>query len=116
MNWKERMREVLAFRDQREWAQFHNPKELVSGLGIEVSELAELFLWKTPSELEHELESEAFRGRVADELADIQVFVMYLVERLGLDLDRAIIDKLRKNDEKYPADKARGVATKYTDL
>ena len=116
MNWKERMREVLAFREERDWAKFHHPKELVSGLGIEVSELAELFLWKTRSELEQALEGETFRSRVADELADIQVFVMYLAESLGIDLDQAIVDKQRKNAEKYPVEKARGVATKYTEL
>jgi len=116
MNWAARMKDVLSFRDEREWEQFHHPKELVSGLSIEVGELAEHFLWKTREETDEALKDSSFRRRVSNELADVQVFVMYLVERLGVDIDEAILIKLRENAEKYPVEKSRGRADKYTDL
>lgn len=102
------IRQIVEFRDKRNWAQFHNPKDLALGLSIEAAELNELFLWKKPEE--------ADPARVREELADILIFVLMLLEKYGLDLEEIVQEKLAANAEKYPADKARNSAAKYTDL
>ena len=102
------IRQIVEFRDQRNWAQFHNPKDLALGLSIEAAELNELFLWKKPEE--------ADPARVREELADILIFALMLLEKYGLDLEKIVQEKLAANAEKYPADKARNSAAKYTDL
>ena len=102
------IRQIIEFRDKRNWAQFHNPKDLALGLSIEASELNELFLWKKPEE--------ADPARVREELADVLIFALMLLEKYGLDLEKIVLKKLAANEEKYPADKARNSAAKYTDL
>jgi NTP pyrophosphatase (non-canonical NTP hydrolase) len=102
------IRQIVEFRDQRNWAQFHNPKDLALGLSIEAAELNELFLWKKPEE--------ADPARVREELADVLIFALMLLEKYGLDLEEIVQEKLAANAEKYPADKARNSAAKYTDL
>jgi len=102
------IRQIVEFRDQRNWAQFHNSKDLALGLSIEAAELNELFLWKKPEE--------ADPARVREELADILIFALMLLEKYGLDLEEIVQEKLAANAEKYPADKARNSAAKYTDL
>jgi len=102
------IRQIVEFRDQRNWAQFHNPKDLALGLSIEAAELNELFLWKKPEE--------ADPARVREELADILIFALMLLEKYGLDLEEIVQKKLAANEEKYPADKARNSAAKYSDL
>ena len=102
------IRQIVEFRDKRNWAQFHNPKDLALGLSIEAAELNELFLWKKPEE--------ADPARVREELADILIFALMLLEKCGLDLEEIVQEKLAANAEKYPADKARNSAAKYTDL
>ena len=107
---------VLRFRDERDWDQCHQPKELVAGLQIEAAALAELFLWKTSDEVELEMRDEDFRERLADELADVQTFLLYLAHASQVDLDEAVRAKLAKNAKKYPVEKARGSARKYDQL
>jgi dCTP diphosphatase len=107
---------VIAFRDQRDWKQFHLPKDLALGLSVEAGELAELFLWKTKAEIETALQEQKFRGRLADELADVLVFLLYLAESSGIQLGEAVLAKMEKNGQKYPVEKARGSSTKYTEL
>jgi NTP pyrophosphatase (non-canonical NTP hydrolase) len=102
------IRQIVEFRDKRNWAQFHNPKDLALGLSIEAAELNELFLWKKSEE--------ADPVRVREELADILIFALMLLEKYGLDLEKIVQEKLASNAEKYPADKARNSAAKYTDL
>jgi len=102
------IRQIVEFRDQRNWAQFHNSKDLALGLSIEAAELNELFLWKKPEE--------ADPARVREELADILIFALMLLEKYGLDLEEIVQKKLAANAEKYPTDKARNRAAKYTDL
>ncbi len=102
------IRQIIEFRDKRNWAQFHNPKDLALGLSIEAAELNELFLWKKPEE--------ADPVRVREELADVLIFVLMLLEKYGLNLEEIVREKLAANEEKYPADKARNSAAKYTDL
>ena len=105
---------LIRFRDERNWAQFHNSKDLAIALAIEAAELNEVFLWKKDSEVE-EVERQD-RQRIADELADILVYALMCAHRNGFDVEQIIRDKMRKNGEKYPVEKARGRATKYTEL
>lgn len=102
------IQQIVEFRDKRNWAQFHNPKDLALGLSIEAAELNELFLWKKSEE--------ADPARVREELADVLIFVLMLLEKYGLNLEEIVREKLAANEEKYPADKARNSAAKYTDL
>ena len=105
------MNEILnrlrQFRDDRDWGQFHNPKDLAP-LSIESGELLEEFLWKTPEE--------ADTDRVRDELADVFAFAFLLADSYDFDVKQIVMDKINKNEQKYPVEKARGTARKYTDL
>lgn len=108
---------AIRFRDERDWAQFHTPKDLALGLTIEAGELAELFLWKTREQATAALRGDlAFRQRLAEELADVQIYLLYLAQAGGMDLAEAVRAKLAANAAKYPVEKARGNAAKYTEL
>lgn len=106
-----RMREFVAERD---WDQFHSPKNLVMAMSVEVAELMEHFQWLS-IEAADDLD-EATRAEVADEIADVQIYLVRLADRLGIDILAASELKFAKNAEKYPAEKARGRSTKYRDL
>ena len=112
----ELQRDAIRFRDDRDWRQFHRLKDLAMGLGIEASELAELFLWKDEQESRASLEDAAFRRRLADEMADVQIFLLYLAEASGISLPSAVRAKLEVNAAKYPVEKSRGNARKYDEL
>ena len=99
---------VLRFRDARDWAQFHNAKDLAAGLSIEAGELLEQFLWKQPKD--------ADPVKVKEELADVLIFALLLAHEQKIDLAQAIKEKLAQNDAKYPVDKAKGKSTKYDQL
>ncbi|KAA3611703.1 MAG: nucleotide pyrophosphohydrolase [Planctomycetota bacterium] len=107
---------VVAFRDQRDWAQFHQPKDLALGLGIEAGELGELFLWKKEDEVEALLQDPQYRQKLSHELADVQVYLLLLAERTKIDLGQAVVEKMNLNEAKYPVEKARGNARKYTEF
>lgn len=100
--------ELRKFRDERDWAQFHNPKDLAIALSIEAGELLELYLWK-PAE-------NADPDKVKDELADVFAYAFMLADKYGLDVAQIMRDKLAKNELKYPVDKAKGNAKKYHEL
>lgn len=100
--------ELVRFRNERDWAQFHNPKDLAIGLSIEASELLELFLWKGPEEAKLE--------KVKEELADVFAFGLLLAENYGLDIKEIVLEKIQKNSEKYPVEKAKGTSKKYNEL
>ena len=104
---------VLAFRDARDWKQFHTLKNLAAGLAIEAGELQELLLWKTDEQANAFARGDG-KEPLAEELADCMIFILYLAKMLELDLHEAVMSKLDKNDLKYPADRARGRADKYT--
>ncbi|MGA9651484.1 nucleotide pyrophosphohydrolase [Pedobacter sp.] len=99
---------LLKFRDERDWAQFHNPKDLALALNIEAAELLELFLWKDPSE--------ANVDKIKEELADVFSYAILLAEKYKLDIKEIILDKIQLNQAKYPVDKAKGSAKKYNEL
>ena len=99
---------LLEFRREREWEQFHLPKELAMALSIEAGELLELFLWRaheTPDEVMVDL---ARMEKIREEVADILIYLMFLSHDLGIDLPAAIASKLVKNEEKYPISEYRG--------
>lgn len=105
--------QILTFMRDRDWEQFHTPKNLVLALTGELGELAEHFQWVTDSEA---LElSEIKRSAVADEIADIQIYLLLLSSRLGINIPEAVEQKMAANTEKYPADKVRGSARKYNE-
>ena len=97
---------LLAFRDERDWEQFHTPKNLALALSVEVAELNELFLWKNEGDRVDE-------SRVAEELADVLAYVIYLANRYDLDLPTIMERKIELNALKYPVGESRGNATKY---
>jgi NTP pyrophosphatase (non-canonical NTP hydrolase) len=99
---------LLKFRNERDWEQFHNPKDLALAISIESAELLELFLWKKADE--------ANADKVKEELADIFSFAFLLAEKYGFDVKDIVLEKIRMNGEKYPVDKAKGTAKKYDEL
>ncbi len=106
---------ALRFRDERDWGQFHTPANLAKGLVVEAAELLEHFLWSRGA-AEEATAAEKRKDALADELADVAVFLIYLAHDLQIDLNSAIQKKLAKNGEKYPVAKAKGSAVKYTEL
>jgi NTP pyrophosphatase (non-canonical NTP hydrolase) len=109
-------KEVVGFRDERDWKQFHDPKNLSIGLSVEAGELLELFLWKTETEVEKSLASAKGKERLAEELADVFIFVLYMCEACGIDLSDAVKNKIAMNAKKYPKEKSTGSSKKYDEL
>jgi NTP pyrophosphatase (non-canonical NTP hydrolase) len=108
-----RLREFVHLRD---WEPFHTPKNLSMALASEAGELLACFRWLTPSESEVVLNDEVRAGPVLDELGDVGICLLMLCDRLGASLPELISRKIDANELRYPADKARGRSTKYTDL
>ena len=107
--------EVKRFCELRDWDQFHMPKNLVMALCGEVGELIEIFQWLTEEESKDIVQDARKMEQVEEEIADIQVYVLRLAHKLGVDIERAVEKKMRKNAEKYPVHLARGNAKKYTE-
>lgn len=105
------MKKVNAFRDDRDWRQFHNEKDLAISISLEASELLELFQWNSSKET-----VQTKRSEIEDELADVMIYSMMLASNLDLNIEDIISNKLKKNNEKYPVDKSKGSKKKYTDL
>ena len=100
--------ELIKFRNERDWEQFHNPKDLALAINVEAGELLELFLWKSPDEVKKE--------KVKEELDDILAFAFLLAEKYEFNVKQIVLDKIKLNGEKYPVDKAKGTAKKYDEL
>ena len=105
---------IKKFRDERDWMQFHNHKDMALSLMLEAAEVLEHFQWKTPQEIE--TYASASKDEIAEELADVAMYLFELADNLKIDLPKAIEEKLQKNAQKYPVEKARGKHTKYTKL
>lgn len=105
---KEIIEKLIEFRNERDWEQFHNPKDLALAINVEAGELLELFLWKNASE--------ANPDKVKEELADIFAFAFLLAEKYNFDVKEIVLEKIKKNGEKYPVEKAKGTAKKYNEL
>ncbi|MFV8291436.1 nucleotide pyrophosphohydrolase [Aerococcus viridans] len=104
------MDKVNQFRDERNWRQFHNEKDLALSITLEASELLEIFQWKTAAEGVEDLDG------IKDELADVLIYAYMLADNLNLNVDDIIERKLIKNNEKYPVEKSRNNNSKYTEL
>ena len=99
---------IVQFTNERDWNQFHNGKDLALALSIEAAELNEAFLWKDPKDVKVE--------KVKEELADIFNYAILIADKYNLDIKQIVMDKIKRNAEKYPVDKAKGVSTKYNKL
>lgn len=110
-DFKEIIDALIAFRNERDWEQFHDSKNLATAISIEAAELNELFLWKTIKESE-----EVNKEKIKEELADILAFSFLLANKHGFDIKQIVLEKIKKNAEKYPVDKAKGTAKKYDQL
>ena len=108
---QETIDQVLKFRDDRNWRQFHNPKDLAISISLEASELLEIFQWSS-----EDVRCEDKMDRIREELADVLNYCILMADACGLDLDEIIQEKVRKNAEKYPVDQAFGSKEKYTEL
>ena len=102
---------VKKFRDDRNWRQFHNPKDLAISLNLEAAELLEIFQWSGD-----DLECSEKMDKIREELADVLCYSILLADRCGLDTDEIIREKIKKNEEKYPVEAAYGNKSKYTEL
>lgn len=102
---------LIKFRNDRDWAQFHNTKNLAVALSIEAAELNELFLWKTTDESE-----QVDAQKIQEELADILAYAFLIAEKHNFNVKQIVLDKIKKNTEKYPIEKAKGSAKKYNEL
>lgn len=108
---QEIINELVKFRNERDWAQFHDTKNLAVALSIEAAELNELFLWKDLKESDL-----VDKEKIKEELADIFAYAFLVAEKQGLDVKQIVLDKIKRNGEKYPVDKAKGSAKKYNEL
>ncbi len=99
---------LIQFRNERDWGQFHNSKDLALAISVEANELLELFLWKNANDADKE--------KIKEELADVFAFAFLLAQKHGLNVKEIVLDKIKKNGEKYPIEKAKGSAKKYNEL
>lgn len=108
---QETIKKVLKFRDDRNWKQFHNPKDLAISISLEAAELLEVFQWSG-----EDVRCSEKKERVREELADVVNYCILMADVCGLDLDEIVLEKIEKNAEKYPVEKAYGSKEKYTEL
>lgn len=106
--------EIRAFRDARDWLQFHNPKELAVAIAAEAGELLQHFVWQDHAQSERRVIER--RDAVADEIADVAILLFELADNSGIDLAAAMRNKLARNEQRYPVDRARGSNAKYDEL
>jgi NTP pyrophosphatase (non-canonical NTP hydrolase) len=107
---------IIAFVKERDWEQFHSPKNLSMALAAETGELMEHFLWSTPEESKALAADPARRVKIAEELADVVIYALEFANATGLDVTASIAAKMAANAKKYPVEKAKGRSAKYTEL
>lgn len=108
------LKQLIDFRRERDWEQFHHPKDVAISLAIEAAELLEWFQWRNPQEIQQMLGTDK-REALEDEIADVAVYLSYLCHDLDIDLSQAVQRKMEKNAAKYPVEKAKGRADKYNE-
>lgn len=108
---QETINQIIKFRDDRNWKQFHNPKDLAVSISLEAAELLEVFQWSGADTL-----CESKRDKIKEELADVLNYCVLMADVCDLDLDEIVREKLKRNNEKYPVEKAKDSAKKYTEL
>ena len=111
ITFEEAAAKAIEFRNDRDWKQFHNPKDLAISVSLEASELLELFQWSGA-----DLEAARKKPEMAEELADVMIYCIYMADALNIDIPEAIRNKIDKNAAKYPVEKAKGNSKKYTEL
>jgi len=107
---------ALKFREERDWKQYHSARNVALSISLEAAELLEIFQWKTDEEAKELVNDAVQRENIADELSDILLYSILMANDLNIDIIKAADRKIDKNAEKYPADKAKGKAVKYTEL
>lgn len=105
---EEIIKALLEFRNERDWEQFHNPKDLALAINVEAGELLELFLWKSADE--------ANKDKIKEELADVFAYAFLMAEKFNFDVKEIVLEKIKRNGEKYPVDKSKGNSKKYNEL
>ncbi|MBU1034715.1 nucleotide pyrophosphohydrolase [Patescibacteria group bacterium] len=105
---------IIEFRNARDWKQFHNPKDVSLSLVLEATEVMEHFQWKNPDEIKTYIETN--KNEIGEELADVLYWVLLMSHDLGIDVLDALEKKIKKNEDKYPVEKAKGKHTKYDKL
>jgi len=113
-NLSDLQKRVVAFRDARDWEQFHNPKDLAVSMVLEAAEFLEHFQWKSSDEIKDHLKKKG--DDVSDELADVLYWVLLIAHDMKIDLTKAFERKMAQNEKKYPVSKAKGSHKKYTEL
>ena len=108
---QETINQVLKFRDDRDWKQFHNPKDLAISISLEAAELLEVFQWSAD-----DITCNNKMEKIREELADVLNYCVLMADACGLDIDEIVQDKIKRNNEKYPVEKARGSKEKYNKL
>ncbi|NJE29994.1 nucleotide pyrophosphohydrolase [Thermococcus sp. 18S1] len=107
---------IVRFRDDRDWKKYHTPRNLAISLVVELGELLEHFQWQEDHEIMELIQNPAKRKEVEEELADVAIYLFLLANELGIELETAILDKLKMNEKKYPIDAVKGKYVKYTEL
>ena len=107
-------KKIIAFRDVRDWKQFHNPKDVAISLALEAGEVLEHFQWKSPQEIDDYIRTN--KKEIGDELADVLNWVLLMAHDLNIDIASALESKMQENEKKYPMEKSKGNHTKYTKL
>lgn len=108
---EETIKQILKFRDDRDWQQFHNPKDLAISISLEAAELLEVFQWSGT-----DVSNEGKQEKIKEELADVLNYCVLMADACGLDIDEIMQEKIKVNDEKYPVSKAKGKKDKYNKL
>lgn len=108
---QETINQILKFRDDRDWKQFHNPKDLAISISLEAAELLEVFQWSG-----QDTSNENKQDKIKEELADVLNYCVLMADACGLDIDQIILEKIKRNNEKYPVEKSKGKSDKYTKL
>lgn len=116
MDIQETQKTLKQFAIERDWEQFHSPKNLAMALAVEASELMEIFQWLTEEQSKAATNKEEDRTRVEHELADIQIYLLRLADELSVDLEKVVTDKIQLNAEKYPVELSKGSSKKYNQL
>ena len=108
---EETLQQILKFRDDRDWKQFHNPKDLAISISLEAAELLEVFQWSGT-----DVSNEGKQEKIKEELADVLNYCVLMADACGLDIDEIVQEKIKVNNEKYPVSKAKGKKEKYNKL
>ncbi|RLI77273.1 nucleotide pyrophosphohydrolase [Archaeoglobales archaeon] len=111
---QELTKEIIRFRDARDWKKYHTPKNLAISIAVELGELFELFQWKSDEEIISLIDD--LKPKLEEEVADVAIYLFLLAHELNINLEEAISDKIKKNEEKYPIELSKGEYRKYTNL